>query len=79
MAHIGLVTPVVRDYDEAIDFYVRAAGFRLVEDTALDEQKFSTGTTTGCVPPASGSPSPRVASHTVRSPSSKISTATAGT
>jgi catechol 2,3-dioxygenase-like lactoylglutathione lyase family enzyme len=39
MAHIGLVTLVVRDYDEAIDFYVRAAGFRLVEGTLLDEQK----------------------------------------
>jgi catechol 2,3-dioxygenase-like lactoylglutathione lyase family enzyme len=39
MARIGLVTLVVRDYDEAIDFYVRAVGFRLVEDTALDEHK----------------------------------------
>ena len=33
MAHIGLVAVVVRDYDEAIDFYVRAAGFELREDT----------------------------------------------
>ncbi len=39
MAHIGLVTLVVRDYDEAIGFYVRAAGFRLVEDTLLDDKK----------------------------------------
>ena len=39
MAYIGLVTLVVRDYDEAIDFYVRAAGFQLVEDTRLSEQK----------------------------------------
>jgi catechol 2,3-dioxygenase-like lactoylglutathione lyase family enzyme len=39
MAYISLVTVVVRDYDEAIDFYVRAAGFRLVEDTTLDEDK----------------------------------------
>jgi catechol 2,3-dioxygenase-like lactoylglutathione lyase family enzyme len=37
MAYIGLVTLVVADYDEAIDFYVRAAGFDLVEDTRLDE------------------------------------------
>jgi catechol 2,3-dioxygenase-like lactoylglutathione lyase family enzyme len=37
MAHIGLVTLVVADYDEAIDFYVRAAGFDLVEDTRLGE------------------------------------------
>lgn len=39
VTHIGLVTLVVRDYDEAIDFYVRAAGFSLVEDSKLDEQK----------------------------------------
>ena len=39
MAYIGLVTLVVRDYDEAIDFYVRAAGFQLVQDTRLSEQK----------------------------------------
>ena len=34
-----MVTLVVRDYDEAIDFYVRAVGFRVVEDTVLDERK----------------------------------------
>ena len=39
MAHIGLVTLVVRDYDEAIDFYLRAVGFNVVEDTVLDEHK----------------------------------------
>ncbi len=39
MPHIALVTLVVGDYDEAIDFYVRVAGFRLVEDTRLDEHK----------------------------------------
>lgn len=32
---LGLVTLVVRDYDEAIAFYVDAMGFRLVEDTDL--------------------------------------------
>lgn len=31
--HLGLVSVVVRDYDEAIDFYVGKLGFRLVEDT----------------------------------------------
>jgi catechol 2,3-dioxygenase-like lactoylglutathione lyase family enzyme len=36
MAHIGLVALVVGDYDAAIDFYVNAVGFRLVEDTRLD-------------------------------------------
>ncbi|MFJ3901421.1 VOC family protein [Streptomyces sp. NPDC090025] len=30
---ITLVTLVVRDYDEAVDFYTRALGFDLVEDT----------------------------------------------
>jgi len=32
---IGLVTLVVRDYDEAIAFYVGTLGFTLVEDRAL--------------------------------------------
>jgi len=36
MAHIGLLALLVGDYDEAIDFYVNAVGFRLVEDTRLD-------------------------------------------
>ncbi len=31
--HIELVTLVVRDYDEAIDFYVKVLGFSLVEDS----------------------------------------------
>ena len=39
MAYISLVSVVVRDYDEAIDCYVRAAGFRLVEDSRLSEDK----------------------------------------
>ena len=33
-AHIALTALVVHDYDEAIDFYTRALGFDLVEDTA---------------------------------------------
>jgi catechol 2,3-dioxygenase-like lactoylglutathione lyase family enzyme len=33
---LSLVTLVVRDYDEAIDFYTTALGFDLVEDTVLD-------------------------------------------
>jgi catechol 2,3-dioxygenase-like lactoylglutathione lyase family enzyme len=32
MAHLGLVALLVRDYDEAIDFYTRALGFTLRED-----------------------------------------------
>ena len=32
---IGLVTLVVRDYDEAIAYYTHSLGFSLLEDTAL--------------------------------------------
>ncbi|MFG3557770.1 VOC family protein [Micromonospora sp. NPDC047557] len=34
MGHLGLVAVLVREYDEAIDFYVGGLGFELVEDTA---------------------------------------------
>jgi catechol 2,3-dioxygenase-like lactoylglutathione lyase family enzyme len=36
---IGHVTLVVRKYDEAIEFFTRAMGFALLEDTRLDPQK----------------------------------------
>jgi catechol 2,3-dioxygenase-like lactoylglutathione lyase family enzyme len=39
VTHLGLVTLVVRDYDEAIAFYVDALGFELLEDTRLDDHK----------------------------------------
>jgi catechol 2,3-dioxygenase-like lactoylglutathione lyase family enzyme len=35
---IGLVSVVVRDYDEAIAFYVGVLGFTLIEDTFVPEQ-----------------------------------------
>ena len=35
---LGLVALVVRDYEEAIDFYVGTLGFELVEDTPIPEQ-----------------------------------------
>ena len=35
---IGYVAIVVRDYDEALAFYVDTLGFRLVEDTYIPEQ-----------------------------------------
>jgi catechol 2,3-dioxygenase-like lactoylglutathione lyase family enzyme len=35
IVHVALV---VRDYDEAIEFYTKKLGFRLVEDTDLPEQ-----------------------------------------
>ena len=35
---IGYVALVVRDYDEAIEYYVDTLGFRLVEDTHIEAQ-----------------------------------------
>jgi catechol 2,3-dioxygenase-like lactoylglutathione lyase family enzyme len=35
---IGLVSLVVRDYDEALDFFVGKLGFTLVEDSFIPEQ-----------------------------------------
>src|SRR5690554_1051413 len=35
---LGLVSLVVRDYDEAIEFFVGTLGFRLVEDLDVPEQ-----------------------------------------
>lgn len=35
---LGLVSLVVRDYDEALDFFVGKLGFRLVEDSFVPEQ-----------------------------------------
>ncbi|TVT48926.1 VOC family protein [Amycolatopsis rhizosphaerae] len=39
MQHLGLVSVVVHDYDEAIAFYTEVLGFTLIEDTTLDENK----------------------------------------
>ena len=36
IAHIALV---VKDYDEAIDFYTKKLDFDLIEDTQLNETK----------------------------------------
>lgn len=35
---LGLVALVVRDYDEAIDFYVNTLGFVLIQDSPVPEQ-----------------------------------------
>lgn len=35
---IGLVSLVVREYDEALSFYIGALGFTLIEDTYVPEQ-----------------------------------------
>ena len=39
---IGYVALVVRDYDEAIEFYVGKLGFHLVEDTIIEAQHAKT-------------------------------------
>ncbi len=36
---IGAISLVVKDYDEAIQFYVKKLNFKLIEDTKLDEEK----------------------------------------
>jgi catechol 2,3-dioxygenase-like lactoylglutathione lyase family enzyme len=36
---VGYIALVVREYDEAIDFYVNTLGFTLVEDTPIPAQK----------------------------------------
>jgi catechol 2,3-dioxygenase-like lactoylglutathione lyase family enzyme len=37
--HIARISIVVRDYDEAIEFYTRVLGFKLIEDSKLSDQK----------------------------------------
>jgi len=37
--HLALITLVVADYDEAIQFYTERLGFTLIEDTALSPDK----------------------------------------
>ncbi|MCL4136012.1 UNVERIFIED_CONTAM: hypothetical protein GTU68_052996 [Idotea baltica] len=39
MQAIALITIVVLDYDDAIDFYVRKLGFTLIEDTVMSPTK----------------------------------------
>ena len=36
---IGLISLLVRDYDEAIAFYTKRVGFSLIEDTEVSEDK----------------------------------------
>ena len=35
---LGLISLLVRDYDEAVDFYVGKFGFRLIEDTGIPDE-----------------------------------------
>ena len=39
MQHLAAIALVVRDYDEALDFYVGKLGFDLIEDTRMSETK----------------------------------------
>jgi catechol 2,3-dioxygenase-like lactoylglutathione lyase family enzyme len=39
MQEISLITLIVRDYDEAIAFYVEKLGFELLEDTRLPDKR----------------------------------------
>lgn len=36
---LGAITLLVRNYDEAIEFYTKKLGFQLIEDTKLSETK----------------------------------------
>ncbi|MBN8606425.1 MAG: VOC family protein [Caulobacterales bacterium] len=38
-ATLGMLSLLVRDYDEAIAYYTRTLGFTLIEDTVLSETK----------------------------------------
>ncbi len=37
--HLALITLLVKDYDEAIDFYTNKLGFKLIHDQPLDDGK----------------------------------------
>jgi catechol 2,3-dioxygenase-like lactoylglutathione lyase family enzyme len=37
--HLAAIALVVRDYDEALDFYVGKLGFALIEDTRMSDAK----------------------------------------
>jgi catechol 2,3-dioxygenase-like lactoylglutathione lyase family enzyme len=39
MAHLAVTALVVRDYDEAVDFYLNSLGLELREDTPLGDGK----------------------------------------
>ena len=38
MQYVSLVSLVVKDYDEALAFYVGKLGFKLIEDSVVPEQ-----------------------------------------
>src|SRR4051794_396513 len=50
---LGLVSVVVRDYDEALGFHVGVLGFDLIEDTPVPETPGRAATAMLCTGPAS--------------------------
>jgi len=50
MSELALITLVVRDYDEAIDWFTGALGFELVDDTPLGDKRW----VVVCPPSATG-------------------------
>ena len=71
-ARIGLVTLVVRDYDEAIAWYVDAAGFTLVEDTDQGSKRWVT------VAPQGGGPLLLLAKATTPAQEARVGDQTGG-
>jgi catechol 2,3-dioxygenase-like lactoylglutathione lyase family enzyme len=71
-ARIGLVTLVVRDYDEAIAWYVDAAGFTLVEDADQGSKRWVT------VAPSGGGPLLLLARATTPEQEARIGDQTGG-
>lgn len=69
---IGLVTLVVRDYDEAIAWYVDAAGFTLVEDAGQGSKRWVT------VAPSGGGPLLLLARATTPEQEARIGDQTGG-
>jgi len=53
--HLGYVTLVVRDYDEAIAFFTQALGFVLVEDSVSKDRAGREKRWVLVAPPGSGS------------------------
>ena len=77
MPHIAHISLLVRDYDEAIDFYVRKLGFVLVEDNALPEANKRWVTISPPAPsPSPPAPSPATAAARWSSSSPPRDTAT---
>jgi len=66
--HIGAVTLLVRDYDEAIDYFTRVLGFELIEDSPLSATK----RWVLVAPPGSGGPSLLLAKATTEEQAARI-------